>query len=508
MEKLATVTVPVPPITYPNWRPSALDVAFGLLVISIAWTYFQHGLSRVPGPFLASITPIWKILTVWKEDAPRRSLALHKQYGPVVRVGPKHVSVSSPEALQLVYSFKTAFAKAPMYAVGQPHVEGQPLPNLFSVRDPKTHIQLKRTIGGIYSMSSMKELEFRIDNCVNIFLRKFREATQNGTAVMDMSAWVQFFSFDTIGEVNFSKNFGFLETGTDVDWAIKEAEDRMRYFELAGQCPSIEGAFSKLRKLAGKSQLNPLIEYALEAVRERVESKESPEDVMTRLLRLHETKPDKLSRLEVTAAVYINLVAGHDVLAITFRTILYHLGRNLRARQNLLDEIFSASQTFSKPVKMSEASQLPYLSAVIHEALRIHPNIGLMLERVVPSGGTTLHGYTLAEGTVIGLNAAVIHRNEDIFGEDVESFRPERWIECPPEQLREMHRNLFTFGAGPRGCVGKNLALLQIHKLIVELYRNFDMELVNPDQDWHVQGGWIHKQTNMDMYISQNGRGW
>ena len=81
-------------------------------------------------------------------------------------------------------------------------------------------------------MSAISDLEFRIDKCINTLLSKFNQMTQHGPATIDMSAWVQFFSFDTIGEVNFSRNFGFLETGTDVDWAIKEAEDRMRYFEL------------------------------------------------------------------------------------------------------------------------------------------------------------------------------------------------------------------------------------------------------------------------------------
>ena len=94
-----------------DYRPHALDVVLLIVVVSLAWTYFQHGLARVPGPFLASITPAWRLLSVWKEDAPRRSIALHKKYGPVVRIGPQHVSVSSPEALQLVYSFRTAFPK-------------------------------------------------------------------------------------------------------------------------------------------------------------------------------------------------------------------------------------------------------------------------------------------------------------------------------------------------------------------------------------------------------------
>ena len=98
----------------------------------------------------------------------------------------------------------------------------------------------------------------------------------------------------------------------------------------------------------------------------------------------------------------------------------------------------------SVPIIDDYLIMIPVRSAVIHEALRIHPNIGLMLERSVPAGGATLHGINLTEGTIIGLNAAVIHRNEEIFGKDVESFRPERWIDCSPDQLREMHRNLFT----------------------------------------------------------------
>ena len=81
-------------------------------------------------------------------------------------------------------------------------------------------------------MSAIGDLEFRIDRCLNTLISKFKQMTQDGPAVVDMSAWVQFFAFDTIGAVNFSRNFGFLDSGTDVDWAIKEAEERMRYFEL------------------------------------------------------------------------------------------------------------------------------------------------------------------------------------------------------------------------------------------------------------------------------------
>lgn len=81
---------------------------------------------------------------------------------------------------------------------------------------------------------------------------------------------------------------------------------------------------------------------------------------------------------------------------------------------------------------------------MIHEALRIHPSTGIILERCVPRGGIKIHGTYLAENTIIGVNCWVINRNKDIFGEDVESFRPERWIESAPKAVQKMRLNLFT----------------------------------------------------------------
>ena len=70
--------------------------------------------------------------------------------------------------------------------------------------------------------------------------------------------------------------------------------------------------------------------------------------------------------------------------------------------------------------------------------------MGLILERHVPTGGDHISGIHLPEGTVVGINAWVLHQNKAIFGEDADRFRPERWIDSDPEQLKEMRRNLVT----------------------------------------------------------------
>ena len=75
----------------------------------------------------------------------------------------------------------------------------------------------------------------------------------------------------------------------------------------------------------------------------------------------------------------------------------------------------------------------------------MHPAVQYPLERLVPKGGATLNGYWIPEGTIVGMNAGVIHRNKDVFGLDADEFRPSRWTEeAKSGDLKEMERSLLT----------------------------------------------------------------
>lgn len=78
------------------------------------------------------------------------------------------------------------------------------------------------------------------------------------------------------------------------------------------------------------------------------------------------------------------------------------------------------------------------------EAMRLHPSIAFPLERVVPMEGAHVCGIDLPAGTIVGCMAPLINRNKDIFGPDVDTFRPERWLEAGPEHLKLMERTYFT----------------------------------------------------------------
>jgi cytochrome P450 len=84
-------------------------------------------------------------------------------------------------------------------------------------------------------------------------------------------------------------------------------------------------------------------------------------------------------------------------------------------------------------------------------------------------------GDFIPGGTIVGCNPWALHRRTEVFGADVDAFRPERWIEAPPHKLKEMKATMFQFGAGARTCIGKNVSLLEVYKLVPSFLRRFEV---------------------------------
>ena len=96
---------------------------------------------------------------------------------------------------------------------------------------------------------------------------------------------------------------------------------------------------------------------------------------------------------------------------------------------------------------IDQVKGLPYLNACINEGLRVHSTSSLGLPRVVPKGGLTVMGQHFVEGTVVGVPTYSIHRDVDVWGEDVEVYRPERWFQCDQHVI---HKTFNPFSYGPR----------------------------------------------------------
>lgn len=180
------------------------------------------------------------------------------------------------------------------------------------------------------------------------------------------------------------------------------------------------------------------------------------------------------------------ILAGADTTAIVQKGIIYHLLRNPLAQAKLRAELESASPSF--PALFAETKDLPYLDSIIKEGLRMHPPVGNILERVVPTPGLALRdGRLIAPGTIVGMNQWVVSRNKDIYGDDADVFRPERWLRGYDEaigayeaRLKMMKEGDLVFGGGNRICTGRHMASLEMFKVTATLFSRYDVSDITP----------------------------
>ncbi|RYP48152.1 hypothetical protein DL769_011235 [Monosporascus sp. CRB-8-3] len=168
------------------------------------------------------------------------------------------------------------------------------------------------------------------------------------------------------------------------------------------------------------------------------------------------------------------------------------------ALQLEIDAAFASGRLSHPAATDAEACALPYLDAVLREAMRLHPSVvsPSKLSPVKPqkkAGGTdTVCGFKVPGGTQVGANVPGVLRSEAAFGPDAACFRPERWL-CAAEgtegdRLNRMKTTFdLVFGAGKFMCMGKAIAWMEVRKLFVELMRRFDFAIVDSIKPLHVE---------------------
>lgn len=166
---------------------------------------------------------------------------------------------------------------------------------------------------------------------------------------------------------------------------------------------------------------------------------------------------------------------------------MLHVITNPGIYNALLSEISEGVQSgaISSPIRDSEAQRLPYLQAVIREGLRILPPASGYAAKECPAGGDTINGKYIPGGTWLGVAFPAMMRQKHVFGNDAETFRPERWLEASPEARSEMEKvTSLVFSGGKWGCLGKNVASIELNKIFVEVLRRFDVAIVDPTKTW------------------------
>lgn len=213
-------------------------------------------------------------------------------------------------------------------------------------------------------------------------------------------------------------------------------------------------------------------------------SSKSCTDFLDWFLEAQRKTPDLVDDNMITVYLLSNVLAGSDTTAATMCSAIFHTLKHPVVYQKLCAELRTTELSF--PAQWKQIKHLPYLDAVMREAMRIHPGVGLMLEREVPAEGFVCEGHFLPAGTIVGANPWVINRVASVFGDRPDEFDPDRWRPQRGEtdrayvyRRKRMDRVDLTFGAGSRVCLGKDISRLESYKLVAIIFSTFDVSLLH-----------------------------
>lgn len=345
---------------------------------------------------------------------PLHALTLSPLKGEIVRYGPNRYSLSSPLAQKAIYGHGSKFPKSEWYDTWS-----SPSPSqwsLFTDRNMARHASNRRHYQSAYSLSSLVHYESHVDICSDIFSQRLQELGTMGAAA-DMGHWFQCYAFDVIGLITYSKRLGFLDQGRDVKGVMAALEDHLAYATMVGVYSWLHPVLFAVRNwMAGKNGVGRayVMKFTQERIAEHqaksekdgivrrgtegdVEEGPATEDFLTKFFRKNADDPEKFTMYHLAMGCVSNMVAGSDTTAISLSAILYYLLKNPITFDKLRAEV-DALHSEGRYITFKQSQEMPYLQAVLKEALRMHPATGLPLERVVPPGGATICNRFFPEG--------------------------------------------------------------------------------------------------------------
>ncbi|KAJ5318481.1 cytochrome P450 [Penicillium atrosanguineum] len=400
---------------------AGLVVTLGYLVSWCIYCRAFHPLSKVPGPFWSSFTRLWLTHAVSRGDLDVVQRELHRRYGPLVRIAPDEVACADPDAIRKIYRTTSPLNKSDFYHLWDVGAFSK-YPNAFAIVPEKLHFERRRIVSSVYILTTAAASSPLIRRLI------------------------------------------------------------MGLFTLS----------STARK--GLKGMNHIIETARKSVDNRASAvgaagKQERKDILHNLLAIVYSKGDRLdfSIEDVKNEAFAALTAGADATMIELQAVFYYLAKDRCAYEDVRKEVDQAVESgkLSDFPSYSEAVQLPLLTATIKEALRMHPAVGMTMPRIVDEAGIELSGIFIPPGWKVGMNAAVVGRDKGVYGPDVNTFRPKRWIERTDLIMERC--NSLVFGAGTRTCIGKQIALM------------------DPSKSWSTHDYFFNKQSGLQVKVRARG---
>ncbi|KAJ1865436.1 hypothetical protein LPJ78_002698 [Coemansia sp. RSA 989] len=391
-----------------------------------------------------------------KGHLPQTLVRMHQKYGPVVRISPQRVSISDMAMVKQVLG-SHMYLKSPAYEMPE-GIE----PNVFSTRSPELNTQRRKQLGPSFSHKHLNAMEPCVLECgVQNICKKLDSLIKQDGAVVQFHKWFSLVTLDVIGTLGFGQKFSALE---QEHHELVPLLTRIRVFNyLALAFPWLK----RLPRLLGKrlQTLHKLQVFSQAAIDQRRSNPSQTVDLLQMMLESQTSMSDP----EMVSETILHLVAGVDTTSAGLTWTMLLLLHNPHILQRLTREIREKFPSDHIITFEDCRQQLPYLTAVINESLRVCSPAPSILPRTVPSDGLRIGGYFLPAGSLVCPAILPLHMNPNVFASPT-SFNPDRFMGKNAEKP-------LAFSMGVRACLGRNLALMEMHVVFANLLRSYDLRL-------------------------------
>ena len=332
-------------------------------------------------------------------------------------------------------------------------------------------------VGLALSKRAIDSFEPTLIGQVDVFTDILQRSAEKGSPV-NMTDRMSYLAVDIIGLLALGYDLG-LQTSEENRVVPKAFSDNMFIGNIGHHLPP----FSHLHR-------NQLFDYLVYTTREKF-SRLLEKMVRHRLALDTHALPDLFSFVAEAmpknavqtrdSAIWkeslVFMTAGGDTVASGLTGIFFYLSRNPDCYERLATEIRSKFPDAGSIKGGMVLQSCHYLRACIEESLRMSPPISATLWRQQVKGDTSplvIDGHHIPKGTLFGVNVYALSHNPDIFPEP-HNYNPDRWLTDDPSSPK-MKESFASFGIGPRDCIGKQLAYLELSLVVAKTLWQFDFE--------------------------------
>ncbi|KAI1393761.1 cytochrome P450 3A13 [Hypoxylon trugodes] len=438
-------------------NPILLVVVSLVLVITYVWKSIASPLRTLPGSKISLFTSWILKYHEFRAYRTRYIHRLHQRYGSVVRVAPNEVSFASLEGVKEIYgSAGSGYDKTEFYDLFR-MLDRR---TMFSTLNKEDHAKRKRILADRYANTNILKPESI--NGIRERSRRFIERCSKSIGdSINIYICLHDYAFDC------ATHHLFHPYGSD-SLRIPKDEETMKEVTLDDSLQNrlVQYYSPTLHKLVGgvislfaTPRSTPLADnFVMSAT-----AKTAPAQFT--LINRIQDKGYEMDRIDMASECLDHMVAGIDTTGDALCFLMWEISQpgSFHFQRRLQKELLANPNTpFDK---------LPYLDALVLEGLRCFPAIPMSLPRYVPSGGRTIDGFFVPQGTIVSCQAYSAHRIDESVFPQPDTFDPDRWLQETGELDRK--RLFFAFASGGRGCIGKHLALAEMKVLLRDMYSRF-----------------------------------